>query len=174
MTIFSTHKTELKTKLPRQEVINRLECNDFYNPAASYELKKHTGFFELITVNKNKPPKDKTFRAKVVINPEREGSTVKLSFYPDEGNVIMNAIVLVILLVIQAVLIITSVNNAFFSPAVFIPVIIAPVYYLLQSISFSFMVVTLRKQIEETIEAEIHEITEEEMSKLQRWYEKKR
>ena len=174
MTIFPTHKTELKTKFSRQEIINRLECNDFYYPAASYELRKHAGYFELITIYENKPPTDNPFRAKVIINPEKTGSTVRLSFYPDEGYVIMNAIVLIILLVIQAVLIITSVSNAFLSPAVFIPIIIAPIYYLMQLIFFSVSVISLRKQIEEAVEAEIHEITENEMSRLQKWYERKK
>lgn len=38
MTIFPTHKTEYKTKLPRHEVINRLEHNDFYVIGFDYKL----------------------------------------------------------------------------------------------------------------------------------------
>lgn len=174
MTIFPTHKTEFKTNLSRQEVIDRLECNDFYFPGAHYELKKYTGYHELITVNENKPSSNKTFRSKIVINPEAKGSTVKLSFYPDDGQNIMNIMVLVILLVIQAVLIIASVNKGFLSTAIFIPAITAPAYYIIQLIFFSVMAITLRKQIEEHIEAEKTEIPIEETSKLQQWYEKDR
>lgn len=175
MTIFPTRKAKYKTALSKDEVINRLEFNDFYLPNGDYELRKHNGYFVLMSVSRNNhPPKANTFRAKFIVNAEEKGSTIKLSFYPDEAQAYVHLTVLIILLIIQAVLIITAINNSFLSPAIFVPIITAPIYYLLQAISFSVLAITLEKQIAEAIEAEIHEITEEEMSKLQKWYEKER
>lgn len=175
MTIFPTHKTELKTKLSRQEVIDRLEFNNFYYPNVDYELRKYPGYFILMSVYRNgKPPKSNEFRAKIVINPEEKGSTVTLKFYPEESRAIWDLVILIILMIIQVVLIITAINNSSLSLGVFAPIIIAPIYYILQTIFFSVLAITLKKQIEEALEAEIHEVTEDEMSKLQKWYEKKR
>lgn len=175
MTIFPTHKTEYKTALPKDEVINRLEYNDFYAPNCDFELRKHNGYFTLLVINRDThPPKANPFRAKVVINAEEKGSTVKLSFYPHETRTSGTLADLIILLILQIMLIITAINNSFFIPAIFTPIIVAPIYYLVNLILFSVGAITLEKQIAECIEAEIHEVTEDEMSKLQKWYEKKR
>ena len=175
MTIFPTRKTELKTKLSKQEAIERLEFNKFYHPNTDYELRKFSDHFMLVSVNRiNHPPKANTFRAKTIINQKEQGSTVTLRYYPDEGRVGIDLTVLIILIVIQIILIITAVLNSYLSLAVFIPIIIATIYYLIQLILFSVLAISLEKQIEEAIEAEIHEVTEDEMSKLQKWYEKKR
>ncbi len=175
MTIFPTHKTELKTKLSRQEVIDRLEFNNFYYPNTDYVLKKLPGHFMLMSVHHYDPPTNaNTFRAKIVINPEKNGSTVRISYYPDERDVIKYITLFSIMMIVQVILIIVAIQKSFMMLAVFTPLIFAPILYLATLIFFSVLAVTLEKQIEEAIEAEIHEVTEDEMSKLQKWYEKKR
>ena len=178
MTIFPTHKTELKTKLPRYEVINRLENNDFYALGYCYELEKGNADYSLIPKRDNivyrSPKSSSPPIVALSIEQKSDNTNVALKFSPLKKEIIRAFWGFALLLLAQIfVFALYTVHNGI-DFAFFVPIIAGAIGYLLFFLAFSFEVLSIRKQIEEAIEAEIHEVTEDEMSKLQKWYEKKR
>lgn len=178
MTIFPTHKTELKTKLPRHEVIKRLQHNDFYALGYCYELEKNNENYTLT------PKRDTTvYRSPnsttppiiaMSIEQKSDNAKVALRFFPLKREIIRALWGLALLLFAQILVFALYTIHKGIDFAFFAPIIAGVIVYLLFFLAFSFEVLSIRKQIEEAIEAEIHEVTEDEMSKLQKWYEKKR
>lgn len=175
MTIFPTHKTELKTKLPRHEVLKRLVHNDFYVAGFDYKLDKINYDYILKPVRQELGPRNAGVPVtKINITPQKDGTSVNLSFHPLMGVNIFLMVWLTMTLAMQVLTICMITVPYSFTLTHLLPSFIGAIGYLIALIIFSAEVISIRKQIEECIEAEIHEITEEEMSKLQKWYEKKR
>lgn len=178
MTIFPTHKTELKTKLPRHEVLKRLENNEFYAIGYCYKLEKSDADYTLkpqrdTTVYRN--PKSSTPPIMAMsIEQKRDNTEVDLKFFPLRREIAITAIGITLVMLMQIAVLIISITHNNISFNSFIPSMVGIIVYLLGLLKFSFEVIHIRKQIVEALEAEIHEVTEDEMSKLQKWYEKKR
>ncbi len=174
VTIFPTHKTELKTKLPRHEILKRLEGNDFYALGYNYKLiKDKEKYFIVPERDVNSYRSHKCSAPPTIhlhINTNIENTKVQLNFFPLTRDIVITASAVATILLFQFIVLFWG-NISFIS---FLPTIFSPIAYLGGFLKFSFEVINIRKQIEEAIEAEIHEVTEDEMSKLQKWYEKKR
>jgi len=175
MTIFPTHKTELKTKLPRHEVLKRLVHNDFYVWGFDYKLDKVKHDYLLKPVRQALGPRNAGVPViKLNITPKTDGTSINLSFTPLTGVSIFMLIWLSMALAMQILIICMITVPYGFRFTHLLPTFMGGIGYLISLIIFSVEVISIRKQIEETLEAEIHEVTEDEMSKLQKWYEKKR
>jgi len=175
MTIFPTHKTELKTKLPRHEVLKRLVHNDFYVSGFDYKLDKIKSNYILKPVRQALGPRNSGVPIiKINIAPKTDGTGVSLSFIPFTAVSIFLLIWLSMAFAMQILIICMITVPHGFRLTHLLPTFIGGIGYLISLIIFSVEVISIRKQIEEAIEAEIHEVTEDEMSKLQKWYEKKR
>ncbi len=175
MTLFPTHKTELKTKLPRHEVLKRLVHNDFYVAGFFYKLDKIKYDYILKPVRQEFGPRNSGVPIiKINITPQTNGTKVNLSFRPFMVVNIFLLVWLTMALAMQVALIVTSFPQYGFRLGYLLPSFVCSIGYLIALIIFSVEVISIRKQIEEALEAEIHEVTEDEMSKLQQWYEKDR
>lgn len=175
MTIFPTHKTELKTKLPRHEVLKRLVHNDFYVWGFDYNLDKIKHDYILKPVRKPLGPRNSGVPViKLNITPQKDGTGINLSFSPFTFVSIFLIIWLSMALVMQILLICMITIPYGFILTHLLPTFIGGLFYLISLIIFSVEVISIRKQIEEHIEAESIETPEEEISKLQKWYEKDR
>lgn len=175
MTIFPTHKTELKTKLPRHEVVKRLEDNDFYVVGYDYKLEKNQIDYTLKPVHEPQGPRNQTAPViKLDIKPNVDYTRVSMSFRPFTAISIIYLVTLIFIFVFQIALAVVGFNYGQFNILYLLPTFITGLVYLISLIIFSVEVISIRKQIEEAIEAEIHEVTEDEMSKLQKWYEMKK
>ncbi len=175
MTIFPTHKTKLKTKLPRHEVLNRLVHNDFYVWGFDYKLDKIKYDYFLKPVRQELGPRNSGVPViKINLTPQTDGTKLNLSFRPITAVSIIFLIWLTMAFAMQIAFIATTIGEVGFSLVHLLPTLMGLVAYLVGLIIFSVEVISIRKQIEEALEAEIHEVTDGEKSKLQKWYEKKR
>ncbi len=175
MTIFPTHKTELKTKLPRHEVLKRLVHNDFYVWGFDYKLDKIKFDYILKPVRQAFGPRNAGVPViRLNITPKTDGTGVSLSFIPFTAVSIFLLIWLSMAFVMQILIVCMITVPYGFRLTHLLPTFMGGIGYLISLIIFSVEVISIRKQIEEAVEAEIHEATEDEMSKLQKWYEKKR
>ena len=173
MTIFPTHKTELKTKLPRHDVLKRLVHNDFYAWGFNYKLDKIKQNYILKPVRKPLGPRNAGVPViRINIIPQTDGTDVKLSFTPFTGVSIFLMVWLSMALAMQILIIAMITVPYSFTIIQLLPTFIAGIFYLIFLIIFSVEVISIRKQIEEHIEAEPEEV--KEPSKLQDWYEKDR
>ena len=175
MTIFPTHKTELKTKLPRHEVLKRLEDNDFYVVGYDYKLEKNQNGYTLKPVHEPQGPRNDSVPVITLdVRPNVDYTHISMSFRPFTAISVIYLVTLIFIFAFQIALSVVGFNYGQFNILYLLPTFITGLVYLINLIIFSVEVISMRKQIEETIEAEIHEVTEDEMSKLQKWYEKKR
>ena len=174
MTIFPTHKTELKTKLPRHEVVKRLEDNDIYTVGFKYVLKENGISYRLEPKRKDRGRNILAPIIDVKISEKLPDTFITLSFYPLKATNIGLMIISLIFFAISIGAATFEIINTGFSTSKLFYIPICLLFYTIVMLMLSFEVISIRKQIEETVEAEIHEVTEEEMSKLQKWYEKKR
>ena len=173
MTIFPTHKTELKTKLPRHEVLKRLVHNDFYAWGFNYKLDKIKHDYILKPVRQPLGPRNAGEPViKLSITPQKDGTSIDLSFVPFTSVCIFLIIWLSMALVMQILLICMITIPYGFMLTHLLPTFMGGLFYLISLIIFSVEVISIRTQIEEHIEAEPEE--EKEPSKLQDWYEKDR
>lgn len=174
MTIFPTHKSELKTKLSRQEILDRLEHNNIYTIGFYYQLETNGKSYLLNLVRKESGRNIFATTVNVKIAEKTSHTIVSLSFLPLKANSI--GILIFSLLFIAVTLVISAFDivNTGFSIGNLLTILAGWLLYIFCMLMFSFEVLSIRKQIEEHIEAEIHEVTEDEMSRLQKWYEKKR
>ncbi len=175
MTIFPTHKTQLKTKLPRHEVLKRLVHNDFYVWGFDYKLDKVKHDYLLKPVRQALGPRNAGVPViKINITPKTNGTGVNLSFKPFTGVSIFLLVWLFMALAMQ-ILIIGMITVPYgFQLTHLLPTFIGGLGYLMGLIIFSVEVISIRKQIEEHIDAESIETSEEKILKLQSWYEKER
>lgn len=175
MTIFPTHKTELKTKLPRHEVLKRLVHNDFYVWGFDYKLDKIKSNYILKPVRQALGPRNAGVPViKINITPKTDGIDVCLSFIPFTAVSIFLLIWLSMAFAMQILIIYMITAPYGFRLTHLLPTFIVGLGYLIGLIIFSVEVINIRKQIEEHINAESTEISEEKMSKLQSWFEKER
>lgn len=175
ITVFPTHKTELKTKLPRHEVLKRLETNDFYVVGYDYKLVKNHDDYTLKPVHEPQGPRNDSVPVIMLdVKPSGDYTHIFMSFRPFTAVSIIFLVILLSLFAFQVALTVIGVNAQQFNILYLLPTFITGLVYLISLIIFSLEVISIRKQIEELLEAEIHEVTEDEMSKLQKWYEKKR
>ncbi len=176
MTIFSTHKTDYETKLSKNEVVERLKNNDFYVPSFKYQLQEEDDSYTLYPLCESKWVKNSFIPVLSVSVSENNNETTKVStkYEPLKSSVVVFIAILGFALLMQIVTAVVGAITGGLGLVHFVPAALMCFGYLLFMAAFSLQVNHIRIQLEETIEAEIHEITEEEMSKLQRWYEKKR
>ncbi len=174
MTIFPTHKTELKTKLSRQEILEKLESNNIYTIGFYYKLKENGNDYILNPTRKESGHNIFTSVVNVKITEKSSYTAVSLRFLPLKANTI--GFLISSLLFFAASVGITAFNivNKGFSIGNLLTLLIGLFVYIFFMLMFSFEVLSIKKQIEEHIEAESIETPEEEMSKLQKWYEKDR
>ena len=174
MTIFPTHKTELKTKLSKQEVLERLEKNNIYTIGFYYELKNKGTSYLLNPTRKDHGRNIFATNVNIKISEKIQHTTVDLSFFPLKStNIGLLIFSLLVFISSVAIGVFEIINTGFsINKLIYIPIVL--LFYVIMMLMFSFEVISIRKQIEEALEAEIHEVTEEEMSKLQKWYEKER
>ena len=178
MTIFPTHKTRLKTKLPRHEVLRKLENNDFYALGYDYKLEKTDSQFTLNpyrdttiyrSINSSSPP-----IIAMSVEQKSDITEINLRFFPLKREIIRTSLAVALVFLIQLVILIICITQQCINYTTFIPSLAGIMVYLFCFIIFSVEVISIRKQIEEHIEAEIQEVNEDEMSKLQKWYENKK
>lgn len=174
MTIFPTHKTELKTKLPHQEVLKRLERNNIYTIGFYYELKENNTSYILNPVRKDRGRNIFASTVNVKISEKNLYTTVNLSFLPLKATNIGVLFLSLLIFVISASISVFNILNTGFSIGNLCLLLIGVLFYIFCMLMFSFEVISTKKQIEEHIDAESNEIPEEEKSKLQKWYEKER
>ncbi|MBQ7809516.1 MAG: hypothetical protein IJ346_00950 [Clostridia bacterium] len=172
MTIFPTHKTELKTKLTKQEVLNNLEQNNIYTVGFYYELKQTNKSYILNPFKKERGRNLFSPVVNVKLSEKPMHTQVNLSFSPLKATstgVLISSLLLFIACIGVAVL---DIANTGFSVGTLLYLPIGLLFYIIAMLMFSFEVISIRTQIEEHIEAEPEEV--KEPSKLQDWYEKDR
>lgn len=174
MTIFPTHKTELKTKLPRQETLEKLESNNIYTIGFYYELKENGKDYILNPIRTNRGRNIFTSVVNVKIAEKTSHTAVSLSFQPLKVNTIGFLISSLLFFAASVGISVFDIVNTGFSIGNLLTILIGLLFYICCMLMFSFEVLSIRKQIEELIEAESIDTPEEEMSKLQKWYEKDR
>ena len=174
MTIFPTHKTELKTKLPRQEILERLESNNIYTIGFYYKLKETGKDYILNPIRKERGRNIFTPVVNVKIAEKTSHTAVSLSFQPLKVNTIGFLISSLLFFAASVGISVFDIVNTGFSIGNLLTILVGVFVYIFFMLMFSFEVLSIRKQIEEHIEAESIETPEEEMSKLQKWYEKDR
>lgn len=174
MTIFPTHKTELKTKLPRQEILERLESNNIYTIGFYYKLKENGKDYILNPIRKERGRNIFTPVVNVKIAENTSHTAVSLSFQPLKVNTIGFLISSLLFFAASVGFSVFDIVNTGFSIGNLLTILVWVFVYIFFMLMFSFEVLSIRKQIEEHIEAESIETPEEEMSKLQKWYEKDR
>ena len=174
MTIFPTHKTELETKLPRQEILERLESNNIYTIGFYYKLKETGKDYILNPIRKESGRNIFTPVVNVKIAENTSHTAVSLSFQPLKVNTIGFLISSLLFFAASVGFSVFDIVNTGFSIGNLLTILVGVFVYIFFMLMFSFEVLSIRKQIEEHIEAESIETPEEEMSKLQKWYEKDR
>ncbi len=174
MTIFPTHKTELKTTLSKQEVLERLEQNNIYTIGFYYELKEKGTAYILNPVRKESGRNLFASAVNVKIAEKSPHTIINLSFLPLKATNIGVLIISILIFLAFAGLAISDIVNTGFSISSLIYFFIGLLFYVYCMLMFSFEALSVKKQIEEHIDAESSEISEDEMSKLQKWYEKER
>ncbi|MDO4420118.1 MAG: hypothetical protein Q4B92_07120 [Ruminococcus sp.] len=174
MTIFPTHKTALKTTLSKQEVLERLEHNNIYTIGFYYELKENGTAYTLNPVRKESGRNIFASVVNVKITEKSPHTIVNLRFSSLKSTTIGVLISSVLIFFAFAGLAISDIINTGFSISSLIYFFIGLLFYVFFMLMFSFEVLSIRKQIEEHVDAESNEISEEEMTKLQKWYEKER
>ena len=172
MTIFPTHKTKLKTELTKQEVLNNLEQNNIYTVGFYYELKQNSKSFILNPVKKERGRNLFAPVINVELSEKSMHTQVNLSFSPLKATSIGVLISSLLLLAISVGIAFFDIANTGFSVGTLLYLPIGLIFYIITMLMFSFEAISIRKQIEEHIEAEAEE--EKEPSKLQDWYEKDR
>lgn len=174
MTLFPTHKTELKTKLPRQEILERLKSNNIYTKGFYYELKENRKDYILNPIRKGSGRNIFTSVVNIKIAEKTSHTIVNLSFQPLKANAIGFLITTLLLFSVSVGLSVFDILKTGFSIGNLLTLMIGLLFYIFCMLMFSFEVLSIRKQIEEHIEAESIDTPEDEMSKLQQWYEKDR
>mgnify|MGYP003290814777 CR=1 FL=1 len=175
MTIFPTHKTQLKTKLSRQEILENFEHNNIYTLGFYYELKENGKSYILNPVRKENSRQNFAPIVNLKITEKYPYTNVSLSFLPIKTTGIMSLIFSIAFLVASAGFATHDfINSGFSLGSLLLYISIGLSYYIISFLKFSFEVLSIKKQIEEHINAGNTEISEEKMSKLQSWYEKER
>lgn len=172
MTIFPTHKTKLKTKLSRQEILEKLKHNNIYTIGFYYKLKEKGKSYILNPVKKERGRNIFASEVNVKIAEKSQHTIVDLSFSPLKSTnigILISSLLLFLGCVGVAVF---DIVNTGFSVGTLLYLPIGLIFYIIAMLMFSFEAISIRKQIEEHIEAEPEE--EKEASKLQDWYEKER
>lgn len=174
MTIFPTHKTELQTKLPRQETLEKLESNNIYTIGFYYELKENGKDYILNPIRTNRGRNIFTSVVNVKIAEKTSHTAVSLSFQPLKVNTVGFLIFSLLFFAASVGISVFDIVNTGFSIGNLLTILVGVFVCIFFMLMFSFEVLSIRKQIEELIEAESIDTPEEEMSKLQKWYEKDR
>lgn len=174
MTIFPTHKTQLKTKLSHKETLERLESNNIYTTGFYYKLKENGKDYILDPIRKESGRNIFTSVVNVKIAEKTSHTIVNLSFQPLKANTIGFLISSLLFFTALVGISVFNIVNTGFSIGNLLTILEGLFVYIFFMLMFSFEVLSIRKQIEEHIEAENIDTPEEEMSKLQKWYEKDR
>ena len=183
MTIFPTHKTELKTDLSKQEVLETLEHNNIYTPGFYYKLKENGTTYtkdELAeisatyTLNPVRKNSGRNLFAPVIdlkIIEKTPHTIVNLSFSSLKSTNLGVLISSILIFIAFAGLAVSDIVNTGFSIGSLIFFPIGLLFYVFCVLMFSFEVRSINKQIEEHINAKPDEPTEKKKFKPRNRYE---
>lgn len=171
MTIFPTHKTKLKTDLSKQEVLEKLECNNIYTIGFYYELKENGTAYTLNPVRKNS---GRNLFAPVIdlkIIEKQPHSIVNLSFSSLKSSSTGVLIVSVLVFIAFAGLAVADIVNKGFTTGSLIYFPIGLLFYVFCMLMFFFEVRSIKTQLKEHLNAELYKPAKKGKSKHLNRYE---